>query len=175
MESLRFWSSPLGRIVLTADGDALTGLWFDDQEHRPDTAECQYGNEELPVFSETGRWLYFDGKEPCFTPKLSPSGTLFRRTVWEILLSVPYGQTVTYGEVAARAAQRLRLPRMSAQAAGGAVGHNPISLIIPCHRVVGADGNLTGYGGGIDRKIRLLRLEGVDTSRLYTPKRSEPR
>ena len=155
------YDSPLGRITLASDGEALTGLWFDDQKYTPGVSGQPTEDGELPVFEETKRWLdlYFSGEDPGFTPKLSFRTTAFRKTVWEILLTVPYGETVTYGEVAERAAGRMRLPRMSAQAVGGAVGHNAIALIIPCHRVIGADGSLTGYGGGIERKKMLLEME----------------
>ena len=176
MTRMCHWTSPLGRITLTADGEALTGLWFDGQRNMPDPADFPPADGGAPVFVEAQRWLelYFSGRDPGFLPRLKPCGTPFRRTVWEILLTVPYGRTVTYGEIAARAAERLGRPRMSAQAAGGAVGHNPISLIIPCHRVVGADGNLTGYAGGMDRKLRLLRLEGAELTRMYDPRGRTP-
>ena len=120
---------------------------------------CEAG--EQPVPGETARWLdlYFSGKDPGFTPKIRMRATAFRETVWRILLTVPYGETVTYGEIADRAAKQMRLPRMSAQAVGGAVGHNTIALIIPCHRVIGADGSLTGYAGGVERKAVLLEME----------------
>ncbi len=147
--------SPLGGITLASDGEALTGLWFDGQKSFADTLDAEYAEKALPVFGETAKWLdlYFAGVEPDFTPKLSPRGTSFRRRVWDVLLTIPYGHTMTYGEIAQRLGCR------SAQAIGGAVGHNPISLIIPCHRVVGADGSLTGYAGGVDKKCRLLEME----------------
>ena len=156
------YASPLGGITLAGDGDALTGLWFDGQAHFP---ACPGEARELPVFAGAARWLdaYFAGADPGFTPKLDPRGTPFQRAVWAALAAIPYGQTTTYGAIAARLAGA-GLPRASARAVGGAVGRNPISLIIPCHRVVGADGSLTGYAGGLDRKARLLRLEGVAIS-----------
>ena len=119
--------------------------------------------EELPIFVETCHWLdiYFSGKEPNFTPQLKMNTTPFRKAVWEILLTIPFGKTMTYGEIAKLIAQKRGIAQMSAQAVGGAVGHNPISLIIPCHRVVGPKGKLTGYAGGLDKKAKLLRLEGV--------------
>ena len=118
-----------------------------------------------PVFEQTLDWLqiYFAGHNPAFLPPLSPGGTPFRKEVWDVLLTIPYGQTRTYGEIASVIAARRGLPHMSAQAVGGAVGHNPISLLIPCHRVVGADGSLTGYAGGVDKKAQLLKLEGFLT------------
>ena len=161
MDYTEHYDSPLGGITLACDGEALTGLWFDDPKRQ--TAEPDRPAEAgaLPVLEETKRWLdlYFSGRDPGFTPKLKIQGTAFRKTVWEILLTIPYGKTVTYGEVAERAARQMHLPRMSAQAVGGAVGHNEIALIIPCHRVIGADGSLTGYAGGIERKRMLLEME----------------
>ena len=130
-----------------------------------------FEEKNLAVFDQTRRWLdlYFSGREPGFTPALNPVGTAFRRAVWEILLKIPYGQTMTYGQIAREIAAARGLANMSAQAVGGAVGHNEISIIIPCHRVIGAHGNLTGYAGGIDRKIKLLKLEGIDMQGLFTP------
>ncbi len=127
--------------------------------------------KNLAVFDQTKRWLdlYFSGREPGFTPALNPAGSAFRRAVWEILLKIPYGKTTTYGQIAREIAVARGLAKMSAQAVGGAVGHNEISIIIPCHRVVGTHGSLTGYAGGIDRKIKLLQLEGVDMRGLFTP------
>ena len=130
-----------------------------------------FEEKNLAVFDQTRRWLdlYFSGREPGFTPALNPAGSAFRRAVWEILLKIPYGKTTTYGQIAREIAAARGLVKMSAQAVGGAVGHNEISIIIPCHRVIGAHGNLTGYAGGIDRKIKLLQLEGVDMRGLFTP------
>lgn len=130
-----------------------------------------FEEKNLAVFDQTRRWLdlYFSGREPGFTPALNPMGSAFRRTVWEILLKIPYGKTTTYGQIAREIATARGLAKMSAQAVGGAVGHNEISIIIPCHRVIGAHGSLTGYAGGIDRKIKLLQLEGVDMRGLFTP------
>lgn len=153
--------SPLGGITLAGDGQALTGLWFDGQKYFADTLSKQHEEKALAVFEQTERWLsiYFSGRIPDFTPPLRLKGTPFREEVWRILLTIPYGQTVTYGEIAAILASRRGLAGMSAQAVGGAVGHNPISLIVPCHRVVGADGALTGYAGGLEKKRWLLELE----------------
>ena len=130
-----------------------------------------FEEKNLAVFDQTRRWLdlYFSGREPGFTPALNPLGSAFRRAVWEILLKIPYGKTTTYGQIACEIAAARGLAKMSAQAVGGAVGHNEISIIIPCHRVIGAHGNLTGYAGGIDRKIKLLQLERVDMQGLFTP------
>ena len=218
------YDSPLGGITLASDGVALTGLWFEGQKHfaakfDPQHREC----DDLPVFAETKRWLdsYFSGQVPDFTPKLAMRATPFRQAIWEILLTIPYGKTVTYGEIARRFVETfhetslqssslhnvslhgatsqdislqgaplqvtssqdalsqgsllqgmsiqgamLAKKNMSAQAVGGAVGHNPISLIIPCHRVIGANGSLTGYAGGVERKKYLLELERGKTNSL---------
>jgi len=155
------YDSPLGLITVTSDGLAVTELWFDGQRHFSDTMLESVEDQAIPVLEQARRWLdvYFSGKQPDFTPRLGSETTPFRRDVREILLTIPYGETMTYGEIAARIAARRNLAHMSAQAVGGAVGHNGISLIVPCHRVIGADGSMTGYGGGIDRKIALLELE----------------
>ena len=155
------WNSPLGGITLASDGEALTGLWFDGQAHFAETLDPERLERRLPVFDAACQWLeiYFSGREPGFTPALALRTTPFRRQVWEIMLGIPYGRTMTYGAIAGRIARGRGLARMSARAVGGAVGHNAISLIIPCHRVVGASGRLTGYAGGLARKARLLELE----------------
>mgnify|MGYP003445181815 FL=1 len=157
------YDSPLGGITLASDGEALTGLWFDGQIYFADTMSDDSKKEELPIFVQTCHWLdsYFSGKELDFTPRLKMNTTPFRKAVWEILLTIPFGKTMTYGEIAKLIAQKRSITQMSAQAIGGAVGHNSIALIIPCHRVVGSKGNLTGYAGGLDKKVKLLRLEGV--------------
>jgi methylated-DNA-[protein]-cysteine S-methyltransferase len=159
--------SPLGRITLASDGEALAGLWFDGQKHFGGIMTESWEEREIPVFTETRHWLetYFSGKDPEFTPRISIHATDFRKTVWNILLTIPYGKTMTYGEIADRVAEELNLPRMAAQAVGGAVGHNPISLVIPCHRVIGKDGSLTGYAGGIERKRKLLEAENAFRTR----------
>lgn len=159
------YDSPLGGITLASDGTSLTGLWFDGQKYFGATLDDGHEEKLLPVFEETCRWLdiYFSGRKPGFTPPLAMQASPFRKAVWEILLTIPYGKTMTYGDIAKRIAAQKGIARMSARAVGGAVGHNPISLIIPCHRVVGADGSLTGYAGGIDRKVNLLRMEGAKT------------
>ena len=155
------YESPLGGITLAGDGEALIGLWFDGQKYFGASLEGDSMEKMLPVFDETCRWLdiYFSGKAPGFTPRLNLRTTEFRKRVGEIMLTIPYGRTMTYGEIASRIAKEYNLRQISAQAVGGAVGHNSISLIIPCHRVVGKDGSLTGYAGGLDRKLRLLQLE----------------
>lgn len=160
---LHHTESPLGGITLSSDGEALTGLWFDGQKHFGAGLPADCEEKMLPVFAEAERWLdaYFSGIEPDFTPPLAPQGTAFQKAVWGILLTIPYGQTLSYGAIAARLAEKRGMPHLSAQAVGGAVGRNPISLLIPCHRVIGADGSLTGYAGGEDRKRFLLQREGL--------------
>ena len=167
------YTSPLGGILLAADEVGLRGLWFDGQKYFARDLPDERTERETTVLSEAKRWLdlYFGGQEPDFLPPLHPVGTPFRQAVWEILLRIPYGKTVTYGEISKQLAEKMGLERMSAQAVGGAVGHNEISIIIPCHRVVGSYGSLTGYAGGIDRKIKLLELEHADMSRFFIPKK----
>ncbi len=194
------YPSPLGEITLAGNEQALTGLWFVGQKYYADTLyvdvlkdsseektdicrekksiyEGRTGSCEkklLPVFQQTIDWLdiYFSGKESDFMPEIFLSGTPFQMEVWEILKTISYGQTMTYGEIAARIAQQRGLERMSAQAVGGAVGRNPVSILVPCHRVVGTNGSLTGYAGGIDKKVELLRLEGVDIHQFKECKRT---
>lgn len=167
------YTSPLGGILLAADEVGLRGLWFAGQKYFARDLPDERTERETPALSEAKRWLdlYFGGQEPDFLPPLHPVGTPFRQAVWEILLRIPYGKTVTYGEISKQLAAKMRPGRMSAQAVGGAVGHNKISIIIPCHRVVGSNGSLTGYAGGIDRKIKLLELERADMSRFFIPKK----
>ncbi len=164
MQYIYHYRSPIGGITLASDGEALTGLWFDGQKYFPNFLLKTLEETQLPVFDRTTEWLdvYFSGKAPDFTPALAMETTPFRKVVWEILLTIPYGQTMTYGEIAQRIAVQNGLQHMSAQAVGGAVGHNEISLIIPCHRVIGSSGKLTGYAGGLDKKRYLLKLEGIN-------------
>lgn len=152
--------SPLGLIFLAADETGLTGLWFEDRKNSALYLEKERG-DKLPIFEQTKSWLdiYFSGKEPDFRPPLNFSGTPFQNDVWEILLTIPYGETTTYGEIAKLLANKRNIPRMSAQAIGGAVGRNKISIIVPCHRVIGANGDLIGYAGGLGKKRALLNLE----------------
>ena len=161
MQYISQYHSPIGDILLAADDIGLTGLWFEGQKYFALHLDKEHKEEELPVFTETKRWLdiYFSGKEPDFTVSLHFMGTDFQKEVWKILCSIPYGNTMTYGEIAEKIAFKRGLKHMSAQAVGGAVGHNPISILVPCHRVIGSNGNLTGYAGGIDKKIKLLTLE----------------
>lgn len=173
MTFLQHYNSPLGGILLAADEIGLSGLWFDGQKYFARDLPAEHVEQNTPVLSEAKRWLdiYFTGREPDFTPPLHPIGSVFRQAVWEILLQIPYGQTTTYGEIARQLAAKLGLPRMSAQAVGGAVGHNEVSIIIPCHRVVGTSGSLTGYAGGIDKKVKLLELEHTDMTELFVPEK----
>lgn len=159
--------------MLAADETGLRGLWFDGQKYFARHLSAERIEQNTPALTEAKRWLdiYFAGKEPDFLPPLHPTGSAFRQSVWEILLKIPYGQTITYGDIARQLAAKRGLANMSAQAVGGAVGHNEISVIIPCHRVVGANGSLTGYAGGIDKKIKLLKLERADMAQLFVPKK----
>ena len=167
------YASPLGAITLACDGEVLIGLWFDGQKHFGSILPKQVEAAEHPLFAEARHWLdvYFSGRTPDHLPPLRYDSTPFRKAVCDSMLTIPYGKTMTYGEIAEIIAGQRGVEKMSAQAVGGAVGHNPISLMIPCHRVVGTSGSLTGYGGGIERKVRLLELEGVDMSAFFVPKK----
>lgn len=169
---IQHYDSPLGGILLAADETGLTGLWFDGQKYFARDLPAERVEQNTPALSEVKRWLdiYFTGKEPDFMPPLHPIGSAFRRSVWDILLRIPYGQTTTYGEIARQLAEKQGRPRIAAQAVGGAVGHNKISIIIPCHRVVGTNGSLTGYAGGIDKKVKLLEWEHTDMTGLFVPR-----
>ncbi len=189
------YSSPLGEITIACDDEAIIGLWFEGQkyfastldstaqeaenEHRlknnhdAKVRQLQEVNDEHPLLEEARRWLdvYFSGHEPDFLPLLRYDSTPFRKAVCDIMLTIPYGKTMTYGEIADMIAAERGIDKMSAQAVGGAVGHNPITLMIPCHRVIGTNGSLTGYAGGIDRKVKLLELEKVDMTGFFVPKK----
>lgn len=173
MDYIHHYDSPLGGITLASDGEALAGLWFDQQKYFGYTLSAAYQERDLPVFEQADQWLdiYFSGRDPGFTPPLAMRTTSFRKSVWKIMLGIPYGKTMTYGEIAARIAAENGVEHMSAQAVGGAVGHNAISLIIPCHRVVGSNGSLTGYAGGIEKKYQLLLLEKADMTGLFLPEK----
>ncbi len=169
------YASPLGQLTLAGDGENLSALWLEGQKYfgAGVEGECRERGD-LPAFHAGRKWLdaYFAGKRPEIRAlKLAPQGGEFRRAVWDILCDIPYGECLTYGEIARKMALRLHKPGMSSQAVGGAVGHNPLSIIIPCHRVVGTNGSLTGYAGGIDKKILLLKHEGVEVSRYFVPKK----
>lgn len=171
MQYIYHYKSPLGGITMASDGTALTGLWFDGQKYFAEGLAETAAAKTLPVFDEAVRWLdiYFGGRRPDFTPLLNLEGTAFRKEVWQMLLQIPYGETTTYGKLAAQIAAHNGLKQMSAQAVGGAVGHNPISIIVPCHRVVGTGGSLTGYAGGLAKKLALLKLEEIDTANFTLP------
>lgn len=160
------YDSPLGEILLAGNGEGLTGLWFAGQKYFAQGLPGDAAPGEDAVLAQTCRWLdrYFAGEDPGPLPPLAPQGTSFRREVWDILRTIPRGETLTYGDIAARLAQSRGIAHFSAQAVGGAVGHNPVSILIPCHRVVGRDGSLTGYAGGLWRKEALLALERGETA-----------
>lgn len=167
------YESPFGKIILAAGDDGLKGLWFEDQRYFAGTLDAPMEPGSSPHLTAACAWLdeYFAGRNPSIEGLvLAPIGTEFRQVVWQLLQEIPLGQVRTYGELATEAAKRMGKERGSARAIGGAVGHNPISIIVPCHRVIGANGNLTGFGGGISRKLQMLEHEGVDCSGFYVPK-----
>lgn len=168
------YQSPLGEVMIAADEMGLTGLWFIGQKYFALYLDKENEEKEIPVLKDAKKWLdiYFSGKEPNFKLPLHFTGSDFQNEVWEILYSIPYGKTMTYGEIANILAKRKGLKRMSAQAVGGAVGKNEISIIVPCHRVVGANGSLTGYAGGINKKIELLKMEKGYKKEFFIPKKS---
>ena len=160
-------------IVMNSDGKYLTGLWFEgSRDMKKHEVNCE--EKELPIFKETSKWLdiYFNGKEPDFTPEYKiNNSTQFRKEILDIINNIPFGKTITYKEISKIIAKNRGIKRMSSQAVGGAVGWNPICIIIPCHRVVGTNGSLTGYGGGIKNKVALLTLEKNDMSKFFIPKK----
>ena len=160
-------------MIMNSDGEFLTGLWFEDSR---DTSKHELNREEkeLPIFKEVSRWLdiYFSEKNPDFTPKYKINNlTPFRKEVVDIMNTIEYGKLLTYNDISKIIAKNRNIEKMSSQAVGGAVGWNPICIIVPCHRVVGTNGSLTGYGGGINNKVELLKLEGIDMSKYFIPKR----
>ena len=173
MQYISHYESPLGKILLAADEKGLTGLWFEGQKYFALHLDKNCEEKEIPLFETAKSWLsvYFSGQEPDFSVPLHFTGTDFQKEVWEILRTIPFGHTMTYGEIAGKIAEKRGLPHMSAQAVGGAIGHNPISIIVPCHRVIGAGGSLTGYAGGIDKKRKLLELDRADMSSFSIPKK----
>lgn len=168
-------ASPVGMLTLASDGENLVGVWIQGQKYFEDTvSDPMTERDDLPVFQKAKNWLdrYFAGEKPVISEiPLRPIGNEFRQNVWKFLCEIPYGEVTTYGAIAKKMAVKMGKKTMSAQAVGGAVGHNPISIMIPCHRVVGTNGSLTGYAGGIDIKVKLLELEGVEMSRLFVPKK----
>ena len=169
------YNTPEGftNIYMNSDGEYLTELWFEgSRDSSKHTLECE--EKELPIFKETSKWLdiYFLGKNPDFTPKYKIENiTPFRKEVIDIMNTIPYGKTITYNDISKIIATNRGINKMSSQAVGGAVGWNPICIIIPCHRVVGTNGSLTGYGGGIQNKVSLLKLEGIDMKEFFVPKK----
>ncbi len=157
------YESPLGEMLIVSDGEAICGVWFYGQKHFKSTVIGKTIHDDgLSIFKKAKQWFedYFNGKNPQINFQLKPEGSKFRQKVWKILSEIPYGETLTYGEIASQIS-----PNMSAQAVGGAVGRNPISILIPCHRVLGSDGKLTGYAAGLDKKIELLKIENISTCR----------
>ncbi|MGC4017914.1 MAG: methylated-DNA--[protein]-cysteine S-methyltransferase [Muricomes sp.] len=175
MYYLTTYPSPVGIITIASDGESIVGLWIEGQKYYGNTiGHDTIENNDIPVFHAAKKWLdrYFRGEKPGISElPLAPVGSEFRREVWNILCEIPYGQVTTYGDIAKKMALKMNKKNMSGQAVGGAVGHNPISIIVPCHRVVGSNGSLTGYAGGIRTKIKLLELEGADMSHLFVPKK----
>lgn len=174
MQYITTYQSPLGEILLAADETGLTGLWFEGEKYYALNLDLDHKERETRLLSDAKSWLtiYFSGKEPDFMPPMHMLGTAFQKTVWEILRTIPYGETTTYGKIAEQVAKKRGLKRMSSQAVGNAVGRNELSIFIPCHRVVGTNGSLTGYAGGIDKKIALLQLENAYNDAFFIPKNS---
>ena len=174
MQYTTTYQSPLGGILLAADEIGLTGLWFEGAKFYAQGLAVEHAEKKTPVLSAVECWLhqYFSGEKPASMPPVHMLGTPFQKEVWNFLLKIPYGDTTTYGAIAEKIAIQQKLPHMSAQAVGGAVGHNRISIIIPCHRVVGSNGSLTGYAGGLEKKSWLLTHEGVDISSLFISSKS---
>lgn len=174
------YDSPIGQLTLASDGEHLIGLWMKDQKYFGGAIKAELASgkvrleDKLPVFQAAKDWLdrYFAGEKPkSMELPLAPIGSGFRQEVWKLLCEIPYGEVTTYGAIAGKMAEKLQKKTMSAQAVGGAVGHNPISIMIPCHRLVGANRSLTGYAGGIEKKIKLLELEGVNVSGYTVPEK----
>lgn len=167
-----YYHSPIGRLLLASKNNKLIGLWIEGQKYYlGNIKEEMQENDKETILLKAKKWLdrYFNGEKPEISElDLAPIGSKFAKNVWKLLCEIPYGKITTYGEIA----KKMNKNKMSAQAVGGAVGHNPISIIIPCHRVVGANGSLTGYAGGIEKKIKLLKHERVEMSNLYKPEKS---
>jgi methylated-DNA-[protein]-cysteine S-methyltransferase len=174
MQYTTTYLSPVGEILIVADETGLVGLWFDGEKYYAGNLKEKHEQRETGLLLDTKCWLdvYFSGKEPDFMPPMHVVGTDFQKEVWSILQTIPYGKTMTYGEIAREIAKKRGIKRMSAQAVGNAVGRNPLSLLIPCHRVIGWNGNLTGYAGGIDKKIAFLKLEGAWKEAYFVPKQT---
>ena len=170
MQTISYYNSPLGKILLASDQVGLTGLWFEDDRGYADNLDLEHQMGEASFIRDAKKWLdlYFSGQKPDFTPKLHLQGTDFQIKIWQELLKIPYGQVVSYKNLAQKVASSP--DHLPIRAIGGAVGKNHITVIIPCHRVIGADNNLTGYKAGIDKKIQLLELEGINTKVFTRPK-----
>lgn len=170
------YKSPIGNLLIAEKDNKLIGLWIENQKYYlSNLKEEMIEKEDVEVLTKTKSWLdrYFKGEKPNISElDINLIGSEFRKSVWEILKTIPYGEVITYNDIAKKIAKQKGISKMSAQAIGGAVGHNPISIIVPCHRVVGSNGSLTGYAGGIEKKIQLLKLEGIDTSKYFAPKQS---
>lgn len=164
MDYITYYNSPMGRLILGSDGENLTGIWIREEDYLKEAQGRETEEQEgLPIFSQTSSWLdrYFAGEKPEISElPLKLEGTLFRMEVWKLLCEIPYGETTTYGKIAKKIAAKMGKEKMSAQAVGGAVGHNPIPIVVPCHRVIGADGSMTGFSCGMENKIWLLTHEG---------------
>lgn len=160
-----YYNSPIGKLLLASKENKLIGLWIEGQKYYSSGIEEEFTkNDDEKILIETKKWLdrYFNGEKPCPNElDLAPIGSKFRKNVWDILCKIPYGKVITYNDIAKEIAKKRKINKMSAQAVGGAVGHNPISIIIPCHRVVGTNGSLTGYAGGLDKKEYLLKFENA--------------
>lgn len=173
VDMLTSYQSPVGELTLASNGEQLIGLWIADQKYFGSTLEQNtIETNELPIFKKTKTWLdqYFSGQSPDIANlDLAPRGSEFRQIVWQLLAEIPYGEVITYGSIAQKVAQYMGKSSMSSQAVGTAIAHNPISIIIACHRVVASTGDLTGYAGGIANKAYLLTLEGVDMKKLFVP------
>lgn len=165
--------SPIGMLTAASDGTSLTGLWIEGQKYFKGMLKGDFKERRLLIFDDVKKWIesYFLGENPHVNFLINPVGSQFRQSVWKILCEIPYGKVITYGDISKRLIADTQIMNMSAQAVGGAVAHNPISIIVPCHRVVGANGSLTGYAGGINKKIMLLELEGVEMEKYYIPRR----
>ena len=167
------YNSPVGLLVISSDGQNITGVWFEGQKYFANIMDGDAIEKDLPIFNSARKWfnLYFSGEEPGFTMLLAPKGSEFRQAVWKIICKIPFGKVITYGDIAKQLEKRFNGRKVSARVVGGAVGHNPISIVIPCHRVVGSNGSLTGYAGGLDKKIQLLELEKVQMDKFFVPKK----
>jgi methylated-DNA-[protein]-cysteine S-methyltransferase len=164
MEYIYKMQSPVGALTVSSDGVNILGLWIEGQKYFSATLGGEFLERRLPIFVEVERWLekYFLGKEPDFMPSLAPQGSAFQKTIWNILCKIPYGQTTTYSEIAKQYELQNKNKRTSARATGNAISHNPISILIPCHRVIGKNGDLTGYAGGLDIKRKFLQIEKIN-------------